>query len=153
VKVIIGLAGNESMVFENVLKKEESAKIIANEVIKNIKDFEKEHIMETKHEKVLYSENFHIGKDYTLYNADSCVKLKEFESESIDLSIYSPPFASLFTYSNSDRDLGNCGSQSEFIEHIAYFGCSCIYRLFCHGDLKHCIYWASAATLTICVTI
>ena len=50
------------------------------------------------------------GKNWVTYNGDCIEILKEFLNESIDYSIFSPPFASLFTYSNSNRDLGNSKS-------------------------------------------
>mgnify|MGYP000976005912 FL=1 len=51
---------------------------------------------------------------------DSCERLGELPDESIDLSVYSPPFASLFTYSPSERDLGNSSSRAEFLEHYGF---------------------------------
>ena len=48
-----------------------------------------------------------ITKDYALYHGDSCEVIKGIPSNSIHFQIYSPPFASLYTYSSSDRDLGN----------------------------------------------
>ncbi len=51
---------------------------------------------------------------------DSCERLAELPDESVDLSIYSPPFASLFTYSPSLRDLGNSASRAEFVDHYGY---------------------------------
>ena len=49
-----------------------------------------------------------IKDNYAIYNADCMEVLNKLESESIDLSIYSPPFASLYTYSSDARDLSNC---------------------------------------------
>lgn len=60
------------------------------------------------------------GKNWTLLLGDSCERLTEIESDSIDLSICSPPFASLFVYSPSIRDLGNSSTRTEFIEHYGY---------------------------------
>ena len=45
---------------------------------------------------------------YALYNGDSCEILPILPADSVHYIIYSPPFSSLYTYSNSDRDLGNC---------------------------------------------
>jgi DNA modification methylase len=39
---------------------------------------------------------------------------------SVDLSVYSPPFLSLYTYSASERDIGNCASSDEFLDHMGY---------------------------------
>ena len=45
---------------------------------------------------------------YAIYNGDSVEIVKEIPNNSIHYTIFSPPFASLYTYSNSDRDMGNC---------------------------------------------
>jgi DNA modification methylase/superfamily II DNA or RNA helicase len=52
--------------------------------------------------------------EYHVFNGDSCEIIKEIESDSIHLSVFSPPFSTLFTYSDSIRDLGNCVSDEEF---------------------------------------
>lgn len=60
------------------------------------------------------------GENWRLMLGDSCERLAELPDESVDLSVYSPPFASLFTYSPSSRDLGNSATRDEFIEHYGY---------------------------------
>jgi len=60
------------------------------------------------------------GHAWKLMLGDSCERLAELDAESIDLSIYSPPFASLYTYSPTSRDLGNSHDREEFIEHYGY---------------------------------
>lgn len=60
------------------------------------------------------------GDGWTLMLGDSCERLGEISDDSIDLSVYSPPFASLFTYSDSERDLGNSASREEFFEHYGF---------------------------------
>lgn len=60
------------------------------------------------------------GTDWTLVNGDSCEELPTLAESSIDLSIYSPPFASLYTYSADERDIGNCSTTNEFFEHYDY---------------------------------
>lgn len=60
------------------------------------------------------------GEGWHLMLGDSCERLAEIDDESVDLSIYSPPFASLYTYSPSLRDLGNSSSREEFLEHYGY---------------------------------
>jgi hypothetical protein len=54
-----------------------------------------------------YIEDDATGDGWTLMLGDSCERMAEIPDGSVDLSIYSPPFASLFTYSPSPRDLGN----------------------------------------------
>lgn len=60
------------------------------------------------------------GQNWRLLLGDSCERMAEIATESVDLSICSPPFASLFTYSPSIRDLGNSSSRTEFIEHYKF---------------------------------
>lgn len=60
------------------------------------------------------------GENWRLMLGDSCERLSEVASDSVGLSVYSPPFASLFTYSPSPRDLGNSGSREEFLAHYGF---------------------------------
>jgi len=60
------------------------------------------------------------GDNWRLMLGDSCERLAEIPDNSVDLSVYSPPFASLFTYSPSLRDLGNSGDRLEFLEHYRF---------------------------------
>jgi len=61
-----------------------------------------------------------IGDGFALYHGDCVEVLKGIPSHSIDYSIFSPPFSSLYTYSNSPRDMGNCRTDAEFFEHFGY---------------------------------
>lgn len=67
-----------------------------------------------------YVEDEAVGEHWKLLLGDSCVRLAEFPDESVDLSVYSPPFSHLFVYSPSERDLGNSANDDEFIEHYGY---------------------------------
>lgn len=60
------------------------------------------------------------GENWSLLLGDSCERLAEIGTDSVDLSVCSPPFASLFTYSPSVRDLGNSSTRGEFLEHYGY---------------------------------
>lgn len=60
------------------------------------------------------------GKKFMAYNGDSCEIMPMLPTESMDMSIFSPPFSSLYTYSNSERDLGNCKSDEEFYIHFEF---------------------------------
>jgi DNA modification methylase len=60
------------------------------------------------------------GDSWVLYNGDSSEVLKGLPDDSVDLSVFSPPFSSLYTYSASERDLGNCSSDEEFFEHFSF---------------------------------
>ncbi|MDE2470184.1 MAG: site-specific DNA-methyltransferase, partial [Bradyrhizobium sp.] len=60
------------------------------------------------------------GDGFTLYHGDCVEVVAGLPDRSIDYSIFSPPFASLYTYSNSPRDMGNCRSDAEFFAHFAF---------------------------------
>ena len=60
------------------------------------------------------------GDGWTLVNGDSCERLGDLSDNSVDLSVYSPPFSSLYTYSASERDIGNCATHTEFLEHLDF---------------------------------
>lgn len=81
-----------------------------------------------------------ITERYALYNGDSAEILKGIPSDSIHYSIFSPPFASLYTYSNSERDLGNCRSTEEFYQQFKYIVDE-LYRVLMPGRLIsfHCM--------------
>lgn len=61
-----------------------------------------------------------MGEGWALYNGDSAVVLPGIPDNSVDLSIMSPPFGSLYTYSDTERDLGNCRDEEEFFEHFGF---------------------------------
>ena len=67
-----------------------------------------------------YTINQVIGQHFAAYHGDSCEILKGLPDNSCHLSVYSPPFESLFTYSPSDRDLGNSKNKDEFFEHYKF---------------------------------
>ena len=60
------------------------------------------------------------GKNHTIYNADCVEVVAELPDASIDFSVFSPPFASLYTYSDSDRDMGNCKDYTEFFGQFEF---------------------------------
>lgn len=81
-----------------------------------------------------------IAKQYAIYNGDSCELIKNIPDNSIHYTIFSPPFASLYTYSNSDRDMGNCKGDNEFYEHFKFLAQE-LYRVTMPGRLLsfHCM--------------
>jgi hypothetical protein len=62
----------------------------------------------------------HVADNWALYQGDCVEVSKGLPAASVDYSIFSPPFASLYTYSNSPRDMGNCRTHEEFFEHFGY---------------------------------
>jgi DNA modification methylase len=81
-----------------------------------------------------------ISKRYAAYNGDSCELIKNIPDNSIHYTIFSPPFASLYTYSNSDRDMGNSKGDDEFYTHFTFLAKE-LYRVTMPGRLLsfHCM--------------
>lgn len=68
----------------------------------------------------MYTTDEATGTNWTLWNGDSCERMQEMDDNSVDLSVSSPPFASLYTYSDSIRDLGNSTDRAQFLEHYRF---------------------------------
>lgn len=81
-----------------------------------------------------------ITDNFALYNGDSCEILTDIPDDSVHYEIFSPPFASLYTYSNSERDLGNCRSEKEFFTHFKFIADE-LFRVLKPGRLAsiHCM--------------
>lgn len=61
-----------------------------------------------------------ITKNYALYNGDCVEVMKSLPPESMDMALFSPPFADLYCYSDSPMDLGNCKNYDEFMVHFGF---------------------------------
>lgn len=84
--------------------------------------------------------NQKITDSYSIYHGDSCEVIKGIPDNSLHYSIFSPPFASLYTYSNSERDMGNCKTDDEFSTHFGFL-IQDIFRALMPGRLVsfHCM--------------
>lgn len=81
-----------------------------------------------------------ITDDYAIYLGDCMDAMSQFPDESMHLSVYSPPFAGLYHYSSSERDLSNARSYEEFFQHFT-FVVEELYRLTMPGRMTavHCM--------------
>lgn len=84
--------------------------------------------------------NQEITNKFSLYNGDSCEVIKGIPSNSIHYIIFSPPFSSLYTYSNSEHDIGNCRTYQEFEQHFDFLANELV-RIMMPGRLMsiHCM--------------
>lgn len=82
----------------------------------------------------------HVTDKFALYQGDSAEILQGIPDNSVHYEIYSPPFASLYTYSNSERDLGNCRNNEEFFEQFRFIAKE-LFRTLMPGRLMsfHCM--------------
>lgn len=84
-------------------------------------------------------DQFHTDR-YSLFNGDTTEIIQNIPSDSVGLSVFSPPFSSLYTYSNSDRDLGNSRNDEEFFTHFEFITKE-LYRILMPGRIVaiHCM--------------
>lgn len=64
--------------------------------------------------------NQEVSENFALFNGDCVDVAKTLPDNSIDFSVYSPPFESLYVFSNSERDMGNAASSADFWQHYRY---------------------------------
>ena len=62
----------------------------------------------------------HMTDEYAIYNGDCVEVIKTIPSESIGLTVYSPPFAGLYQYSSDPRDMSNSIDKDEFFQHYGF---------------------------------
>lgn len=119
VNVHIILSDAESEIYQNVMRKEAMAQRLRGQLVQAIADYEKGELGLTQLRSE-YVERSAEGAGWRLLLGDSCERLGEMATDSVDLSVYSPPFADLYTYSASERDLGNSRGWDQFFEHYAF---------------------------------
>ncbi|MCL5265159.1 MAG: helicase [Chloroflexi bacterium] len=120
VKVHIVLTDLEETIYENVLRKEKEAEATAAELVKHVAEFEKAEISTVDRGSFMYETKDESGQGWRFMLGDSSERLRELESHSVDLSIFSPPFLNLYTYSNTERDLGNSSTTRQFWSHFRF---------------------------------
>ena len=113
-------SSQEGAVVKNIQRKEKDAEAMADNMVKNMKDISTENIHGTERDVSEYKTGDHKADDWEMRMGDCVELVRDLDDDSIDFSIFSPPFASLYTYSNSDRDMGNSGNENEFMTHFLY---------------------------------
>jgi DNA modification methylase len=120
VQAHIILSDMEQEIHTNVLRKEAEAQDMAEKLIAQVAQYERAEIASTQDQEWQYETETVRGKGYTLMLGDSAERLKEIPDESAHLSVFSPPFLSLYTYSPTERDLGNSRTPGEFYGHFGF---------------------------------
>jgi len=119
--VHIILGDVEEEVFNNINRKEEQARMMAQKLIENVSEFEKEELIEdSAADGYEYETDEAKGLDWRIMLGDSVERLAEVADESVDLSVFSPPFMDLYTYSPTERDLGNSTNPDDFFTHFGF---------------------------------
>ena len=120
VNVHIVMSNVEAGIYQNILRKDAMAKRLRSGLVEKVKAYEKGEIRMQAVTQDEYHEATVREDGWVAMLGDSCKRLQEIEADSVDLSVYSPPFEDLFTYSNSARDLGNSKGSAEFFAHYAF---------------------------------
>ena len=120
VDVLIVVSDAEGDVVDNVRRKEEEAQQTAAEVIACMSDWERAEIVGRGTVMENYPTAEESGENWRMMLGDSSERLREVATASVGLSLHSPPFAQLYTYSASNRDLGNSKDYQTFFEHYRY---------------------------------
>lgn len=119
VDVFIVLSDHEQEILQNVQRKGKEAQRMSQNLIDHVKNYEVEELKGAEHD-FHYETSDVTGKDYMVMLGDSVERMKEIPDESVHLSVFSPPFMSLYTYSPTERDIGNCKGTEEFFTHFKY---------------------------------
>jgi DNA modification methylase len=120
VQVHLFTAENEGQILANLKRKEEQHHKMSENMIEHMKDIMNNELQGQSNIVDEYREDTYTGDGYTVHLGD-CVKwATRMESNSIDYSVFSPPFADLFVYSNSDHDMGNCKDDDEFAAQLKF---------------------------------
>ena len=114
VEVHIFTSESEGQILQNLKRKELQHHELSAKMVDQMKEIMNKEI--TGSVKIVdeYKTDLYEGDGFKVYLGDCVEVAKNIESESIDYSIFSPPFVDLFTYSNSEFDMGNCRNSEEF---------------------------------------
>jgi superfamily II DNA or RNA helicase len=113
-------SSQEGPVVQNIKRKEADSMRMAEEMVENMHDLNTAEIKGNDRVGDAYITRTDRGNNWTVHLADCTDKIKDLDTDSVHYSIYSPPFASLYTYSASERDMGNCRTHAEFFEHLRF---------------------------------
>lgn len=130
----------ESAIAENLKEKEKKHEEMSIRMLDHMRTFMNKEIYETTEEKMTYRKDVYKGKDFEIHLSDCVDMASGIHEGSIDYSIFSPPFGSLYTYSNSDYDMGNVKNDDEFFKQFSFLVKE-LYRITRPGRLLsfHCM--------------
>ena len=119
VTIHVVLSEHEKPIWENIQRKEREAMAMIDGLIEAAKGYQEEVLSNVQaHDTppLLH----HNGPGWELWQGDCVNGLSQLPDNSVHLTISSPPFLSLFQYSPTERDIGNCTTETQFFEHFAY---------------------------------
>lgn len=140
VNVYVVTSEKEGAVVANIQRKEKEFSAMISGMISATQEITARNIRQTVRDSDDYFEDVASGEPWTMILGDVVEKIREIEDDSIHYTIFSPPFSSLYTYSNSARDVGNCRNDDEFFNHFSYLAPE-LYRVLMPGRVMsvHCM--------------
>lgn len=112
-------ADTEGAVVANIERKARQASDMFDSLIKEMNIYETVN-QQTKTQTMTYEEKDASGSGWKMMLGDSCERMRDIQTESIGLSVFSPPFPGMYVYSNSPRDVGNVEDIAGMIKHFKF---------------------------------
>ena len=120
VNVHIVSADIEGAVASNIRRKEAQMEEMTAAMISHMNEFQRRQFTQSKRERMSYKKDMVKGEGFEAHLSD-CVELAaSLPDNSLDFSVFSPPFASLYTYSNSEYDMGNSKDDDGFYKQFRF---------------------------------
>lgn len=114
--VHIVTGSNEGAVVRNINRKREQHEFMTTSMVGHVSKF----FHDPKREKLARELKSELAADWELYHGDCVEVTRAMKTNSVHFSVFSPPFASLYTYSDDPRDMGNCKGGDEFLAHFRF---------------------------------
>lgn len=119
VNVHIVISELERGIVSNVMRKKDDASDMEDAMIERASNIRRDRL-NTRRDSMVYVEDTVETDEYKAMMGDCVQRIREIPDDSIGFSVFSPPFASLYTYTNSEYDMGNCKTDGEFAEHFGF---------------------------------
>lgn len=119
VNVHIVVSELERGIVSNVMRKKDDASDMEDAMIERASNIRRDRL-NTRRDSMVYVEDTVETDEYKAMMGDCVQRIREIPDNSIGFSVFSPPFASLYTYTNSEYDMGNCKTDGEFAEHFGF---------------------------------
>ncbi len=113
-------ASSEGQVLASIKRKERQHREMGDEMMEYVAELNRSDMSGTSRSTADYCRDVAEGDGWALHLGDCVDVARDLESSTVDYTLFSPPFASLYTYSASDRDMGNCADDETFARHFRY---------------------------------
>jgi len=107
----------EGAVRSNIERKEQQAREMFENIVSHMKGLQLDKTGRTEMDHHKDTTN---GEEWEMKLGDSCERIKEIESDTVGLTVFSPPFPGMYAYTNSPRDVGNVKNTQELIKHFGF---------------------------------